>query len=371
MFYCQSPDFDVFPKHAKTSGGGCTSEEVVAALTLCGLTPAYVDRVEAAQIVSFHIDFPTVAKLNKAMKSAKLLSALLHTQVKIGSSPYRQLCLELPNRTRKTVYLNELEYIQKRIGPKGSKLCAVLGSDTGNRNLAIDIAAAPHILIAGTTGSGKSVLLHSIILSMIYYYTPVRLNLLMIDPKQTQLTKYNGIPHLVMPVITDCCAAQKQLRNTCAVMDNRYKAMREKGVRTIDKTDFPRLVVVIDEFADLMLQAGGEGSAIERDIIRLAQLGREASIHLIIATQRPSKEVLTGLIRANIPCKIALKTSSVRESVVILDHKGAETLTGQGDALLKLSTQVEEIRFQSAFTDDDDISAIVDYWKTRGVWAEA
>lgn len=371
MFYCQPPFPDVFPKHEKTSGGGCTTNEVIDALTLCGLTPAGIDRIEAAQIVSFHVDFPTVAKLNKAMKSAKLLSALLHVPVKMCSSPYRQLCLELPNKTRKTVYLNELQYIQKRAVPKNAKLCAVLGSDTSNQNIAIDIAAAPHVMIAGTTGSGKSVLLHSIILSMIYYYTANRLNLLMIDPKQTQLTKYEGIPHLVMPVITDCYAAQRQLHNACAVMDNRYKSMRAAGVRTIDKTDFPRLVIVIDEFADLMMQAGGEGSQLERDIIRLAQLGREAGIHLIIATQRPSKEVLTGLIRANIPCKIALKTSSVRESVVILDHKGAETLTGQGDALLKLSTQVEEIRFQSAYTDDDDIFAIVDYWKTRGVWAAA
>lgn len=371
MVYCQVPSFDVFPKRAETSGGGCTSDEVVAALAFCGLAPASVDRIEAAQIVSFHVDFSTVSMLNKAMKSVKLLSALLHAPVKICSSLYRQLCLEIPNRTRKTIYLSELEYIQKRLAPKNTKLCAVLGSDTENRNIAIDIAAAPHIIIAGTTGSGKSVLLHSIILSMIYYYTPNRINLLMIDPKQTQLTKYNGIPHLVMPVITDCCDAQKQLHNACAVMDNRYKAMRAAGVRTIDKTNFPRFVIIIDEFADLMMQAGGEGSALERDIIRLAQLGREAGIHLIIATQRPSKEIFTGLIRANIPCKIALKTSSVRESVVILDHKGAEALTGQGDALLKLSTQVEEIRFQSAFADDDDISAVVDYWKTRGVWATA
>ncbi len=371
MLYCKAPSADVFPTRTETTGGGYSAEEVAAALSLCGLAPVAIERIEAAQIVSFHVDFPTVAQIGKAMKSAKLLSALLHAPVRVCSSTSRHLCFELPNRTRKTIYLSGLEYVQKRLSPTGAKLCAILGADTANRDLAIDIAAAPHVMIAGTTGSGKSVLLHSIILSMIYLYTPSQLNLLLIDPKQTELTKYSGIPHLVKPVVTDEAAAETAIHQACAVMDERFKRMREAGAVDITQTDLPRIVIVIDELADLMMQAGGEGSALERDIIRIAQLGRAAGMHLIIATQRPSKQVLTGLIRANIPCKIALQTASVRESVVILDHKGAEALTGKGDAFLKRPDRVEETRFQGAFSDDADISAIVEYWKTRGIWEAA
>jgi S-DNA-T family DNA segregation ATPase FtsK/SpoIIIE len=224
----------------------------------------------------------------------------------------------------------------------------------------LSVADMPHILIAGATGSGKSVLLNSMIVSMLFSCTPETLNLVMIDPKKVEMSKYEGLPHLALPIIKNHADAVQALEDICAEMDNRYNLMAEKGFKKASEMGLANIVVVIDELADLMLTSKYE---CEQSIIRIAQLGRAAGIHLIIATQRPTVNVITGLIKSNIPCKIALQTSSMRDSITILDHKGAETLTGKGDALLKLPDRVEEIRFQSAYISDEDIENIVNYWK--------
>ena len=186
------------------------------------------------------------------------------------------------------------------------------------------------------------------------------MQLVMIDPKKVELSVYDGLPHLAVPVIKDFAGAVRHLQGLCNFMDRRYELMAQRHARNAAECGFPSIVVVIDELADLMLTSRYE---VEDSVIRLAQLGRAAGIHLVIATQRPTVNVITGLIKSNIPCRIALQTASMRDSMNILDHKGAEQLTGKGDALLKLPDRVEEIRFQSAYTSTEDIERIVRYWQ--------
>jgi len=183
---------------------------------------------------------------------------------------------------------------------------------------------------------------------------------IMIDPKQVELSAYAGLPHLATPIITSAQEAVKTLQSVNAAMDKRYKAMARKRTKSGAEAGFPRMVIVIDELADLMLVSK---KAVEESIIRIAQLGRAAGIHLLVATQKPVVSVVTGLIQGNIPCKLALQTASTGDSVRILGHKGAESLLGRGDALLKLPDRVQEIRLQCAYTSDQDIAAIVQYWQ--------
>lgn len=218
----------------------------------------------------------------------------------------------------------------------------------------------PHLLIAGATGSGKSVAINTILCSMLYCATPTMTQFVMIDPKQVELSAYEGLPHLAAPIITSAGEAVRTLASINAAMDRRYKTMQRKRVKHIDQTDMPRMVVVIDELADLMLTSK---KAVEESIIRIAQLGRAAGIHLIIATQKPVVSVVTGLIQGNIPAKLALQTASTSDSVRILGHKGAESLLGRGDAWLKLPDRVQEARLQCAYTSDQDVAAVVNYWK--------
>ena len=239
-----------------------------------------------------------------------------------------------------------------------------LGCNSNNKAVVLSVGDMPHILIAGATGSGKSVLLNSMIISMLYSCTPATMQMVMIDPKKVELSKYEGLPHLSCPIVKNHNDAVQTLENVCAEMDSRYDRMAAEGYKKASDMGLPSMVVIIDELADLMLTSKYE---CEQSIIRIAQLGRAAGIHLIIATQRPTVNVITGLIKSNIPCKIALQTSSIRDSITILDHKGAESLTGKGDALLKLPSQVEEIRFQSAYVSDADIESVVHYWRYNSI----
>lgn len=231
---------------------------------------------------------------------------------------------------------------------------AALGVDEDGIPVYIDIAKMPHMLIAGATGSGKSVALDAILCSLLYCASPSQVQLVLIDPKRVELGAYAGLPHLAKPIITNTPEAIQTLQQLEYAMDNRYKALERK------KAVGPRIVVVIDELADLMLTSR---KAVEHSIVRIAQLGRAAGIHLILATQKPLVSVVTGLIQANTPCKLALQTASTSDSVRILGHKGAEKLLGRGDALLKLPDRVEEIRLQCAYTSDRDVAAVVKYWQ--------
>lgn len=224
-----------------------------------------------------------------------------------------------------------------------------IGKDTNNNPVTVDLSAQPHMLIAGATGSGKSVLLHDIISGIILTRTPSQVAFIMIDCKRTELTKYNQSRHLLTPVVTDPTEAVKTLETVCRVMDNRYRHLEQNP-----RAGFTSLVVVIDELADLMLQAGKQA---EQALIRIAQLGRACKIHLIVATQRPSRQVIPGLLSANIPCKVALKVSTVTDSILILGHKGAEKLTGKGDCIIKTVTGTET-RTQAGYITEAEIEYI-------------
>jgi len=304
--------------------------------------------------------------------------------------------LEIPNQVRHTVYLSEImrsELFDRSTSP----LTLALGKSIGGSPVIADITKMPHVLVAGTTGSGKSVALNAMILSMLYKSTPERVRLIMIDPKMLELSVYEGIPHLLAPVVTDMKEAANALRWCVAEMERRYRLMAALGVRNLsgynkkvrDASDrgeplldpvwrpelpdgdeerpeletFPYIVVVIDEFADLMMIVGKK---IEELIARLAQKARAAGIHLIVATQRPSVDVITGLIKANIPARIAFQVSSRVDSRTILDQMGAEQLLGHGDMLYLPSGSALPERIHGAFVGDSEVHAVVRYLREFG-----
>ena len=248
-----------------------------------------------------------------------------------------------------------------------SRVSFAVGKDIGGNRIIGDIGKLPHLLIAGTTGSGKSVCMNSLIISLLYKAKPEEVKLIMIDPKMVELGIYNGIPHLLIPVVSDPHKASGALAWAVGEMMDRYNKFQEKGVRAIDgynealdedEEPMPRIVIVIDELADLMMTCKKE---VEERICRLAQLARAAGIHLVVATQRPSVDVITGLIKANIPSRIAFKVSSNVDSRTILDRNGAEQLLGYGDMLYMPMGEFTPIRVQGCFLTDDEVNGITDF----------
>ena len=277
--------------------------------------------------------------------------------------------LEVPNPYPRTVVLRsaaEWPAFQK-IAVKGG-LPVALGEDTGGEPIVADLIDLPHLLIAGATGSGKSVCINSIIASLLLTNRPDRLRMLMVDPKRVELTPFNGIPHLISPVIVDTDQVLVVLRAIQNEMLRRYKLMEAMGVRNIEgynkkSSDFmPFLVIIIDELADLMMTAAYEA---EKGLVRLAQLGRATGIHLILSTQRPSVNVVTGLLKANIPARIAFAVASQVDSRVILDTVGAEKLLGEGDMLLLTSDSPKPKRVQGTFVHDREIDKLVEFWRSQ------
>lgn len=329
-------------------------------LTAMNLPCEHKKTVLSAQIATYHFDLYDPTDINKIKKASTALAAVLHRPVTPPTrSDIAHFALMVPIQRWTEHFRTVLCTKQIAEAQQKSRLYAMLGTDINNQPVGIDIEKMPHVLIAGATGSGKSVLLNSMISSILFNVFPSDCQIVMIDPKKVELSCYDGLPHLAVPVIKDHDGAVRHLRNLCSFMDDRYNLMARRHSRTASEAGLPSMVIVIDELADLMLTSRFEA---EEYIVRLAQLGRAAGIHLIIATQRPTANVITGLIKSNIPCRIALQTASMRDSMNILDHKGAEMLTGKGDALLKLPDRVEEIRFQSAYIDTDDIERIVKYW---------
>jgi len=281
--------------------------------------------------------------------------------------------IEVPNRETSMVYLREL-IDSEEFRKQKSKLAYVVGKDIAGRIIVSDIAKMPHLLIAGATGSGKSVFINTLIMSIIYRAEPSEVRLIMIDPKVVELSVYNGIPHLFIPVVTDPKKAAGALNWGVAEMTRRYQVFAEYGVRNLAgynaKVDqviatgvenppekLPQIVIIVDELADLMMVSGNE---VEDAICRLAQLARACGIHLVIATQRPSVDVITGLIKANIPSRIAFSVSSGTDSRTILDMNGAEKLLGNGDMLFAPQTYKKPVRVQGAYVSDEEIAAVVD-----------
>lgn len=281
--------------------------------------------------------------------------------------------IEVPNKEKETVHLREvLESSEFR--NNSSKLTVALGKDVAGNTQLADIAKMPHMLIAGSTGSGKSVCINTIITSIIYNAKPSEVKLVMVDPKVVELSVYNGIPHLLIPVVTDPKKAAGALAWAVQEMDDRYNKFASKGVRdlkgynkAIEKEDgagkLPQIVIIVDELADLMMVAAKD---VEEAICRLAQKARAAGMHLVIATQRPSVDVITGLIKANVPSRIAFAVSSQVDSRTILDSVGAEKLLGKGDMLFFPAGAPKPARVQGAFVSDDEVEKIVDFVKSNG-----
>ncbi|MDD5276073.1 MAG: DNA translocase FtsK 4TM domain-containing protein [Methylovulum sp.] len=332
-----------------------------------------------------------ISSLSKDLARALLVTSVRIVEIIPGKSV---VGLEIPNREREMVSLREL--LESGVFDKSKSLLTLaMGKDIGGVPVAADLGKMPHVLVAGTTGSGKSVAINTMILSLLYKATPEQVRMIMIDPKMLELSVYEGIPHLLTPVVTDMKEASNALRWAVAEMERRYKLMSKMGVRNLagfnqlineatargeqlrdpmfqlvtpleEGEDFPALtalpsiVIVIDELADMMMIVGKK---VEELIARLAQKARAAGIHLILATQRPSVDVLTGLIKANVPTRISFQVSSRIDSRTILDQGGAETLLGNGDMLFLPSGTSIPIRAHGAFVDDHEVHRVVEFLK--------
>jgi S-DNA-T family DNA segregation ATPase FtsK/SpoIIIE len=311
-----------------------------------------------------------VSKITSLANDLALATEAPTGQIRIEAPiPGRNLVgIEIPNRSLEVVTLRQM--MGSPIMQKAkSKLSVSLGLDVSGNAVAIDIAKMPHLLVAGTTGSGKSVLINSFISSLLFRASPQEVRLILIDPKRVEFTSYNGIPHLLTPVIVEPEKILSALKWAMAEMDKRYKIFAERGVRNIDSYNelagfqvLPYIVIFVDELADLMMFAPVE---VEDAIARIAQMARATGIHLVIATQRPSVNVITGLIKANIPGRIAFNVSSMIDSRVILDSPGAEKLLGRGDMLYIPPDQAKPSRIQGTFVSEKEIKKLVEYLKAK------
>ncbi|MFB6225979.1 MAG: DNA translocase FtsK, partial [Candidatus Paceibacteria bacterium] len=277
--------------------------------------------------------------------------------------------VEVPNETKAQVTLKEL-LKSKEFNDREHDMMMALGKDVAGKVWFADLPDMPHLLIAGATGSGKTVCLNTIIMSLLYQNTPETLRFIMVDPKRVELKDYDGLPHLLTPVITKAKEAVNALEWTIKEMERRFDVLSESGSRNIDSYNkkhpdnkMPHLVFIIDELADLMQAASNE---IESATIRLAQMARAVGIHLILATQRPSVDVITGLMKANIPARISFSVASATDSRVILDEPGAEKLVGQGDMLLSTSDLSQPARIQGAYISEQEVKRVVDYLSEDG-----
>ncbi len=314
-----------------------------------------------------------------AALSDDLALALAATQVRIEAPiPGKAAVgIEIPNKTASTVFLREVLASEGFTDGK-SPLTAALGKDIAGNLITFDVAKMPHLLVAGTTGSGKSVCINTILMSILYKATPEDVKLILVDPKAVEMDVYNGIPHLLIPVVTNPKKAAGTLQWACTEMDRRYDVMKDTQTRNLDGYNeytknhpdyqpMPRIVVVIDELADLMMVSSKE---VEDCICRLCAKARAAGIHLIVATQRPSADVVTGLIKANIPSRIAFTVDNALNSRIIMDESGAEKLLGRGDMLYKPIGANKPLRVQGCFVADSEVEAVVNYVKNNSKGAD-
>jgi DNA segregation ATPase FtsK/SpoIIIE, S-DNA-T family len=290
--------------------------------------------------------------------------------------------IQVPNREREIIWLRENIESSEFIGTK-SKLTLALGKDINGRIVTADLAGMPHLLIAGSTGAGKSVAINAMIMSILYKATPDQVRLILVDPKRLELGNYEGVPHLFTPIITEPKLAANALRNAVREMERRLKLLAEKGVRNMEQYNklfddegtrslfgedsedrpLPYIVIIIDELADLMMLDSGN---VEESVTRLAQMARAVGIHLVLATQRPSVDVITGLIKANFPARISFRVATKVDSRTILDANGAEALLGRGDMLYLPSGSARVHRLHAPFVTEKEIAAVVEFWKSQG-----
>ncbi len=290
--------------------------------------------------------------------------------------------VQVPNREREIIWLRENIESQEFLGSK-SKLTVAMGKDINGRIAAADLAGMPHLLIAGSTGTGKSVAINAMIMSILYKATPDEVRLVLVDPKRLELGVYEGVPHLYTPIITEPKLAANALRNAVREMERRLKLLAAKGVRNIDSYNrlfddtpslfseqtasdegpIPKIVIIIDELADLMML---DGHNVEESITRLAQMARAVGIHLVLATQRPSVDVITGLIKANFPARVSFRVATKVDSRTILDANGAESLLGRGDMLYLPAGSARVHRLHAPYVTEKEIAAVVEFWKAQG-----
>jgi DNA segregation ATPase FtsK/SpoIIIE, S-DNA-T family len=289
--------------------------------------------------------------------------------------------IQVPNREREIIWLRENIESPEFIGSK-SKLTLAMGKDINGRIAIADLAGMPHLLIAGSTGTGKSVAINAMIMSILYKSTPDQVRLVLVDPKRLELGNYEGVPHLYTPIITEPKLAANALRNAVREMERRLKLLAAKGVRNIDgynrlfddtpslfgeqseEGPIPHIVIIIDELADLMML---DGHNVEESITRLAQMARAVGIHLVLATQRPSVDVITGLIKANFPARVSFRVATKVDSRTILDANGAESLLGRGDLLYLPSGSARVHRLHAPFVTEKEIAAVVEFWKAQAL----
>ena len=347
-------------------------ERLEGAIRSFGINAGIVGVTRGPTVTRYDIELEQGVKLSRVTNLAGDLALSLGVvNVRIAPIPDKisTVGIEVPNKIVSTVYLRDILESPKFTNAK-SRLSFALGKDISGDCIVGNISKLPHMLIAGTTGSGKSVCMNSLILSLLYKARPDEVRLIMIDPKMVELGVYNGIPHLYVPVVTDPKKAAGALQWSVVEMLKRYRLFSEVGVRDLESYNrhcvangeptLPQVVIVIDELADLMLVASKE---VEESICRVAQMGRASGMHLIIATQRPSADVITGLMKANIPSRIAFAVSSAMESRIILDQSGAEKLVGMGDMLFSPVGSGKPIRIQGAFVSDEEREDVIQFIK--------
>lgn len=338
-----------------------------------GITARVAEVNLGPAVTQYALEIAMGTKLSKILSLSNDLALALAAptgQIRIEAPmPGRSLVgIEVPNRTLEFVTLKQM--LNSEPLKKGkNKLMVALGLDVSGNPITANIAKMPHVLVAGTTGSGKSVLINTWVSSLLFRTSPAEVRLIMVDPKRVELIGYNGIPHLLTPVIVEPDKILSALKWAATEMDRRYKQFAEVGVRNIDGYNemagfqaLPYIVIFIDELADLMAYAPVE---VEDTICRIAQMARATGIHLVIATQRPSVDVITGLIKANVPTRIAFNVSSMIDSRVIMDMPGAEKLLGRGDMLYIPPDQAKPTRIQGTYVSDREVGALVDYLKSK------
>lgn len=353
-------------------GNAATIEQTLESF---GITAKVVEVNLGPAVTQYAIEVALGTKLSKITGLERDLALALAAPtgtIRIEAPiPGRSLVgIELPNRSAEFVSLKKMMESDEMHAAK-SKLSVSLGLDVSGKPIVADIARMPHVLIAGQTGSGKSVCINAFLASLLFRASPSEVKLIMVDPKRVELTHYNGIPHLLSPVIVEPEKVISALRWIMAEMDRRYKLFQEAGARNIDGYNemsgfqaLPYIVLFIDELADIMLFSPVE---VEDAITRIAQMSRATGIHMVLATQRPSVDVITGLIKANVPSRIAFAVASLVDSRVILDTQGAEKLLGKGDMLYLPPEQAKPMRIQGAFVNDKEINALVAFLKNQGV----
>ena len=341
-----------------------------------GVNARVIDVKKGPSVTRYEIQPATGVKVNSITKLADDIALNLEAKSLRIEAPIpgkAAVGIEVENESSSTVTMREMVGSPEFENSK-SKISFVVGEDISGNHVVADLKGMPHLLIAGSTGSGKSVCINSLIISMIYKSTPDEVKFILIDPKVVELGNYNGIPHMLIPVVTDPSKAAAALAWAVQEMNDRYKKFAETSVRKLEEYNkkmekegkpdnvLPQIVIIIDELADLMMAASKQ---VEESICRLAQLARAAGMHLVVATQRPSVDVVTGLIKANIPSRIAFAVSSQVDSRTILDRAGAEKLVGKGDMLFYPLGKAQPERLQGPFVTDDEVEAVIDFWKEQ------